>query len=137
MPNVSRGFTRIKILDNVATTGIGKEIDVRDFLYVQAIISTSGSADATIKFAGSMVDNRADVNFANAASPTNEWDFIAAYNLQNPSTIIAGDTGVVYSGTDAVEQLIINVDGVNFITANVTARAAGNINVTLMGYTNQ
>jgi hypothetical protein len=137
MPNVSRGFTRIQVLNNVATTGIGSVIDVRDFLYVQVIVSTSGNANATIKFPGSMVDDRGDVNFAASAGPSNEWDYIAAYNLQNPSTIIAGDTGLVYAGTDAVEQLIINVDGVNFLTANVTARAAGNINVTIMGYTNQ
>lgn len=137
MSNVSRGFERIKLMNSKASTGIGSVIDVRDFLYVQLVISTSGTANGTLKIAGSMVDKRSDVDFASAASATNEWDFIAAYNLQNPSIVIAGDTGVVYTGTDTVEQLIVNCDGVNFLTVNLTARAAGNFNVTVMGYTNQ
>lgn len=136
MSQVSRAIMPpVVLLDNVAATGIGNIMDLRDYLYVQVVISTSGNADGTIRFRGSM-QSPADVDLSAAASISNEWDTIASYNLQNPTTVIAGDTGVVYSGTDAVEQMIINIDAVSAFTVHLT-RNAGTFRVTVYGYTNQ
>lgn len=131
-----RTITRAIILDGASATGTGNTIEVRDFKNVQIVLSTSGSADLTAQIAGSFADNRSDVDFTSPASITNEWDYIASFNLQNPTSIIPGDTGVVYSGTDAVEQLLVNVDGINFITVDITAYSAGTLNATLIGYSN-
>lgn len=111
-------------------------MDVRDFKNIQIVFATSGTADATMKIAGSFVDKVDDVDFATAAGINNEWDFLATFNLQNPTSVIAGDTGIIYAGTDAVEQVLVNVDGVNFVTVNVTARSAGTLDATLVGYSN-
>ena len=100
------------------------------------VLSSQGSANGTVKLAGSYEQSIDDVDFSTAASATNLWDFVAMYNLQNPSSIIPGDTGVVYAGTDAVEQLLVNVDGIKFITLNITAISAGSFNAKVLGYSN-
>jgi hypothetical protein len=124
----------VTALDGVTTTGASAAIDVAQYRHILVSIATSGSANATIKFAGSFEEEAPA--FGTAASATNVWDFIAAYNLEDPSSITDGDTGVVYSGTDAVEQYIVNTDGLKWFAANVTARSAGTITVKVVGFDN-
>jgi hypothetical protein len=124
------------IFSTKSTTGIGNIIEVSDYRHLVIVLSSQGTANGTVKLAGSYEQSLSDVSFSSSASATNLWDFVAMYNLQNPSSIIPGDTGVVYSGTDAVEHLLVNVDGIKYLTLNITAISAGSFNAKIVGFTN-
>jgi hypothetical protein len=136
MSNPSRLKKQLQtIMTAKATTGIGNVIEVSDFRHIQLVISSSSSANGTLKIAGTFHE-LGEFDFATSASATNEWDYVGSYNLNNPTTIITGDTGIVYAGTDAVEQVIVNVEGLKYLTVNVTARSAGSFNVKLVAFSN-
>ena len=125
-----------QIFNAKSTTGTGNVIELSDFRHIVIVLTSQGNANGTVKLAGSYAESIDDVDFSTAASATNEWDYIAAYNLQNPSSIIPGDTGITYSGTDNVEHLLVNVDGVKFLTLNITAISAGSFNAKVVAYSN-
>lgn len=127
------------VLSAVTATGwgsgdasVGDGFSVRGFRHIIVTIATADSTDATIKFAGSPRDT--SPTFANAASVSNQWDYIASYDLEDPSSLLDGDTGIVYSGTDSVRNFIINTDGLDWFNAQVSAYSAGTITVTMKGY---
>lgn len=122
-------------LDAKTDTGWGTEINVADFRHVMVAISTASSADATVKVAGSFLKSE-NVDFTSAAAVDNEWDYIYSYNLQSASGV-AGDTGVVYSGTDAVEQLIVNIDGIQTLNLQISAISAGAVTAKVFTVSNQ
>lgn len=124
-----------EVLEAATATGLGKMINVADFRHVQVVVAADGGASGTVKFPASFVEEWEDVDMSAAALPGNEWDFVAAYNLNDPSSILTGDTGLVVAA-DGVEQLIINTDGINFLSANITDYTSGNFTVTIIGYTN-
>lgn len=126
-----RGVT---VLDAKAATGIGNTIDVRDFQHVILEIGTASSANLTCKFAGSVSETAP--TFSSAQAVDNHWDYILAYDLNDGSTV-AGNTGFVVSGTDDFKIYLLNVDGINWFNANVTARSAGSVTVKLAGYSNE
>jgi len=128
MKGDTMGRTRVlledPLLDAVAADGWSSEIDVAEWDTIQLVFSTTGSFQGTLKVATSML-HRDDVAFASAATVDNEWDYVALYNYNDPSSILAGDTGLVYAGTDAVEQLIVNVEGAETLAVNLSGWAAG------------
>lgn len=133
MSNRTQVFQTIH--DAKASTGMGTSVDVTPFRHVMVVFSTASSADLTVKCAGSL-HKPSDVDFTASAAVDNEWDYVGMYNL-NSASFIAGDDGVAYSGTDAVEQLMVNVDGLRSLNFNVTARVAGSITIKCFAVTNQ
>lgn len=125
---------RQTILSAKASTGTGTAVNVQDFKNIQLEVSSASSADLTVKIQGSMAETSPD--FSAAASTSNPWTYIASYDLNDPSAIIVGSTGVVYTGTDAVYNLLVNVDGLALVNATVTARAAGNVTVKALAFNN-
>lgn len=136
MANQSRYKLLQTILDGASANSWGTSIPVAGYRHIMLVISTASSAAGTIKIGGSFLDQD-NVDFTSAAAVGNEWDFVASYNLQNPTNIIVGDTGVVYAGTDAVEQLIVNTDGLNTLNVNLSNRSAGSFTVKVFAVTNQ
>jgi len=119
-----------------AATGIGTSVDVSPYQQVSVVIAGSALADLTVKCKGSfLMSTDTNLDFSAAQSVTNLWDTIAMYDLQNggdgtnPGTIIAGDTGIVFTGSADVRQFILNTDGLRTINFDVTARVAGNVSV--------
>lgn len=108
----------------------GKKINVRDFSHIVVTFNTANSANMTIKFQGS---NQSDVNFSTAASATNRWDYVEIIDLQSGSAI-DGDTGVALSGSDDNRIFEVNVNGLEWITVNLTAYSAGNLAVNAKGF---
>lgn len=123
------------IFTTQAANGTGSPILVADFKNLMLELSTASSANLTIKIQGSIADVAPD--FSAAASASNPWAYIASYNIENPSSIIVGSTGISFVGTDAVYFIMPNVDGLNYICATVSGYAAGNVNLKLTGYDNQ
>lgn len=119
----------IEIL-NLAATGTGTSLSVRDYRHIIVEVATSGSANLTIKFQGSI--RRTAPTFSSAASATNAWANIESYKYSDTSSAVVGTTGLVFSGTDAVHILEINTNGLAWLNATVTAYSAGRVQVRVL-----
>jgi len=108
-----------------AATGVGTVINVRGATQIEYNIGTASSADMTIKWRAALAGASADLT--SAASATNRWFYVdfAAYN--DAGSVTDGDTGLVYAGTDANKGVRINVDNIELIAMEVSARSAGSV----------
>lgn len=130
MRRFSKQFT---VLSTQAATGTGVAMQVEDWEHVLITLSSQTSANFTVKFQGSHSD--ACPAFGSAQSATNEWDYIQVKDYQN-NAAVDGDTGVAFAGTDDVRLFEFNTNGLKWVTATVTARSAGSVNVKMKGYSN-
>ena len=121
------------ILTAKGATGFGTKMEVKSFQHVVIDFGTSGNTNATVKLQGSIQEN---VDFTAAASATNRWDYISFVNLQTGAAV-AGDTGLAWTGTDAMEIIEANCSGLYFVNIQVSAHAAGAISANGVGFTNK
>ena len=126
--------TKQPIATALAANGIGTAVDVRDFKNVQIQLATTGNADMTIKIQGSL--QNLEPTFSSAASVSNHWDFIGVYDL-NGGGFVSGSTGFAPGGVDIVKNLLVNVDGINWLNIVVSNYVAGSASATAVMYTNQ
>jgi hypothetical protein len=122
------------IMSEKAATGVGNYIDVRNFRHVNIVISTSDSADCTIKCVAALGETAP--NFASAQAVGNEYDFIEMAQLSDSSSPVRGNTGVVLTGTDICKIYAVNTDNIDWVTLNITAYAAGEITASLVAVDN-
>ena len=113
-----------------------------DFRHAIFYLATDGGGDAnfTVKFQGSIgkgIGANMDVapTFSSAASVTNMWDYIEVVDLEDGSTI-DGDTGVSSAGADDYRIFEANVNGLQYISARLTARSAGEVTVVVRLFNN-
>lgn len=114
-----------KILTAKAATGIGTPMKVSSWRHVVLQLSATVNTTATVKIQASA--SEALPNFAAAQSPTNHWDYIAVYDLQDAS-LIAGDTGIALNNDTAANntrQYLVNSDVMQWINVEVTAYTDG------------
>lgn len=104
---------------------------VRDYRSITFMVATTGSANMTIKFAGSLQEDKPDLEAAQSQS--NLWDHIEVVDLQDGSAI-DGDTGIAFAGTDDVRMFEANVNGLIWFGAHLTARSAGSAEITWVGF---
>ena len=126
----SKSYT---ILDAAAATGKGLSAFAKDFRNAIFSFDSASNGNLTVKFAGSL--SVAAPDFDATRSPSNQWDYIQVIDLEDGSAI-DGDTGIVLTGTDDNRQVEANINGLNWVTAIVTARSAGNITVKVVLYEN-
>ena len=119
------------ILTAKAATGQGETFAVGYYSNIQLMLNTASSANFTLKVQGSFAATAPD--FSSASSPTNPWFFVATWNLDS-NALVAGATGIAATGTDLQQGLLVNVDGLQWMSAQITAWAAGAI--TVVGYAN-
>ena len=120
------------VLAGVEADGFGTAYAVRNFRHILVRVTTTGTTTATIKFAGSTQDEKP--NFATTANATNHWDFVGSYDLNDPSSVVVGDTGIALSGADTVATYIINTDALEWFNASVSSWSQGVITVELSVY---
>ena len=116
-----RNTVEYTILNAKAATGAGNSILVDDFRHKILEIATDGveeSDSITIKVQGSSSVDAP--TFSSAQSVTNKWDYIETVDQEDGSNI-DGDTGITIGDADEVRSLVVNVDGLRWITVNVTA----------------
>ncbi len=123
-----RDYKTYLILSAAAAAGAGKAINVQDFRNIVFSLATDGggSANLTVKFAGSVQD--VCPNFSAAQSVTNMFDYIEVVDLQSGAAI-DGDTGVSVAAADDYRLFEANVNGLKWVCAIVTARSAGSVSV--------
>jgi len=128
-----RDYENATILSAAATTGAGTAFNVAKYRHVVLSFATDGGGDAalTVKFQGSIQE--AKPAFGSAASVTNHWDYIQVVDLQDGSGI-NGDTGIAVAGADDYRLVEMNVNGLNWINANVTARTEGEVTVRVLAF---
>lgn len=129
-----RDYKFYTILNAKAATGVGLVIPCGDFTHAVISLHTASSANLTTKFAGSIAETAPD--FSAAQSVSNPFDYIQVKDLQNGASI-DGDTGVAQAGTDDNRIFEMNINALQYLTAIVTARAAGSVTVTVRLYNNQ
>jgi hypothetical protein len=120
---MSRRIITQTILDAKSTTGIGNLIFSKDHRHKYITIGTNGLAggqSVTIKCVGSVQE--LCPLFGSAQSVANLWDYVQMIDLQDGSSV-PGNTGVTFSTADDVQQFAVNVDGLNWISLNITANA--------------
>ena len=127
----TRDIKRYNLLTAQAATGESEQIFVGDFRNAVLALGTASSANLTIKVKGGIVMQSAeelpvDPDLSAARSASNIWDYVQVVDLQDGSGI-AGDTGIAWAGTDDYRLVEINVNSVDYISVEVTARSAGSV----------
>lgn len=138
-------YTAVDITDTGSGThtftmhSVGRNIAVEDFRHMVLSFHGASSANMTVKFQGSIGKSIADPDaapdFSASQSPTNKWDYVEIVDLED-GTLIDGDTGIPQTGTNDNRTLEINVNGLKWINAVVTAWAAGNTTITYRLFNN-
>ena len=118
--------TATRILNAKASTGVGVTMLVEDFEDLMLSVNSESSANLTVKFQGSIQEGAPD--FAAAQTKDNAWDNIQVRDMQNASSL-DGDVGLALAGSDDHRIFMMNVAGLRWINAIVTARSAGAVTV--------
>ncbi len=127
----------VTCLNAKAATGVGTTIDVADFRHVVVQVTAALNSSLTFKFQASVSETAP--TFSAAQSGTNHWDYIAAYDLQDPSSVIAGDTGVTLNNATVAantRQYLINTDYMRHFNIEVTSYTDGSVTAFVTGVMN-
>ena len=100
-------------------------VNAKDYDDMLMKISGFGSPDATLKIKASLQED--SPQFDQPISATNQWFYVTFFD----HTVGMGTelTEYVFTGSDAAAGLLVNMDGATYISAEITAYAAGTINV--------
>jgi len=113
--------------DTITIHDIGRNIFVGDFRHCILSFDGSSNANMTVKFQGSIGDsttNDATPDFSATQAYNNQWEYIEVIDLESGSAI-DGDTGVAQTGTNDHRMFEMNINGLRWINAIVTAWSAG------------
>jgi len=116
----------ITVMDAVSATATGKFILSENYRNIVYSIDTTGSANATIKFPGSI--NTDSPSTTVARSVTNQFEYLEIIDLEDGSAI-DGDTGIVLSGTDDNRLIEVNTNLIRWIAPEITTYNAGTVNI--------
>lgn len=130
-----QAITYSKIVDAQGANGVGNPIDVRDFKIIVIAVSGANSPDLDLRIKGAICNQEQDVDFSATASPTNQHDNVGLYEYRS-ANFVDGATGVEFVGTAYTKLYEINVSGLTFICPEVANWVAGDVTVTLAGFSN-
>lgn len=122
---MSRLIHSYEVLDAKQAVGIGNKIFVGDHRHKQMDIGTAGMGAGdtiTVKVQGSFSLEAPD--FTAAKSASNRWDYIQIVDNEDGSAI-DGDTGITFSDSNDLRQFLINIDGLRWVSLEVTAISDG------------
>ena len=125
-----REVKRYTILSAKGATGLGNFIQVSDFRNCVVQVATASSANLTIKCKGSL-GATAPTFVEGSKTVANAWEYVAMVDLNTPTTVVTGSTGLAFTGTDDVRLFEININSLDWLTFDVTARSAGSVTVTI------
>lgn len=114
----------IRVLDKAAT-GIGSVLNVENYRDVVFQLTSTTSANLTVKWKASI--SAAQPDFSAAVSATNQWFYVQSKDLDTAATY-NGSTGIVIS-SDTVVGGEINTNYIKWLCPQVTAYSAGHVYV--------
>jgi hypothetical protein len=112
------------IFNAKAATGWGEAFRVENYRHIVLSFGTASSANLTAKIYGSIETE--EPTWTSAAAVGNQYDTIQMVEDEG-GTAVDGDDGFVVAGTDDVILYSVNVDGLKWLNAQVTARSAGSL----------
>lgn len=125
-----------------AATGVVlAPINCESFTNIVVAVTAPLNTSLTFKFQGSVGKSITDASaptFSSAQAVTNMWDYVSAYDLNDPSSVIVGDTGVTIDNVSAAantRMYIVNVALLRWFSMEVTAYTDGSISAMVMGST--
>ncbi len=113
--------------DTIVIHDIGRNIYVGEFRHCILSFDGSSSANMTVKFLGSIGKSTTDddaPDFSAAQAYNNQLEYIEVIDLES-GTAIDGDTGIAQAGTSDHRMFEMNINGLRWINAIVTAWSAG------------
>lgn len=93
----------------------------------------------TLNFQGSIgksVTDPSAPDFSSAQAVANMWDYVAAYDTQDPTSIITGDTGVAITAAAVASNTrmyIVNVSFLRYFSLQVSGWSAGSVSAVVVG----
>lgn len=122
------------IFDAATTASTGNTMLALDWQHVILTLSSTSSANFTIKIQWSNSLNKPD--FSAARTVSNRREYIQIKDLQNAASI-DGDTGVTFAGTDDVRMFEVNTNRLKWISATITAISAWSVTLSALWVNNQ
>ncbi len=110
----------------------GKAAFCKDYRHAIFSFATDGGGNAnlTVKFQGAISTGASATDaapqFSDSQSATNMWDYVEVVDLEDGTTI-DGDTGIVVAGADDYRLVEMNINGLEYVSAIITARSAGTV----------
>ena len=118
--------SEVELFSAKAATGVSEVLDVRNYRHIVVAVTATVNSTLTFKFQGSSRDSQP--TFSSAQAVLNVWDYVAAYDLNDPNTIITGDTGVSLNNAAVAVNTrlyLVNVDHLSWFSMEVTAYTDG------------
>lgn len=122
------------LLNAAAANGAGTDpFNVSDYDEVVLHIGAPSST-LTVKIRGTIEQtDLSTVNWAAAASVTNQVDGIAIVPLESAASIVKGDTGIVLSAATHAKLYRVNTALLHFLNAVVSGYSSGSVTVKAYG----
>ena len=115
-------------LSAAAATGAGTALRVSEDNVVSFQIGTDGGGDAALTVLFQMSNQNVEPDWDSAQSVTNHWTYINTIDMfdGDPKT---GAEGFVVASADGFKDYEVNVGGMKWVNAIVTARTEGEVTV--------
>lgn len=114
-------------LNGLTASAVGNWFNSMDHRHTDFFICTSGNANGTVKIYGSLLES--PPTLTSTSTYDNQYDTIQVVDKQNGASI-AGDTGIVFSGTDDCLQFEIDDNVSAWYAMYITSYTTG----TFYGY---
>lgn len=124
---------QIQLFDAKGATGVSEAINVRDYRHIIIAISAAVNSSLTFKFQGSAMDTAP--TFSGTQTVSNLWDYIHAYDLNNPAGGIVGDTGVALNNDTVANNTHlyeVNTDLLQWFSLELSAFTDGSLTAYLI-----
>lgn len=125
-----------RTLFNATTSAswVTNPVRIDSYRFIALMLTATSTPTSTIKFACSNQDT--PPNFSNVASASNHWDYVDVIDSQS-DTSIDGDTGISFTSTNDVRNLIVNIEVCTWFSAQISSYTSGTTTLKMKPATNQ
>lgn len=113
-----------RVLGNLSAAGHTGAINVGAYRHVFLTLVGHTSAAFDVLIQTTLLDDEPD--FTAAAALDNEWAYMGSFDLNDPSSVVAGATGYSFAA-NGVKQIIVNTDKVEWLAVEVANYTSGNL----------